>query len=102
MSQQNEKIAENQSHKEAETRSRDGTTTAVSSETGMAVALIARIIGWSLLATGLGVGLGVALFARHPGCGSISLLPACVRGTVGAIAGAAREIVAALRQRPPD
>ena len=66
----------------------------------MVMALIARIIGSSLLTAGLGVGLGFAFFGQNPDYGGISLLLACVGGIIGAIAGAAREIVAALRQRP--
>ena len=59
------------------------------------MALIARIIGLSLLTAGLGAGLGFALLAGNPDCGGVSLLLACVGGIIGAIAGAARETAAA-------
>jgi len=57
------------------------------------MALIARIIGLSLLTGGLGAGVGFVLFGEYPDWGGISLLLACVGGIIGAIAGAAREIV---------
>jgi hypothetical protein len=66
------------------------------------MAMIARIIGLSLLTSGLGAGLGFAFFGRDPDWGGISLLLACVGGIIGAIAGAAREVVTALRQRLPN
>jgi hypothetical protein len=66
----------------------------------MVMALIARIIGLSLLTAGLGAGLGFAFFGKTPDCSGISLLLACVGGIIGAVAAAAREIVTALRQRP--
>jgi hypothetical protein len=66
------------------------------------MALIARIIGLSLLTGGLGAGLGFALFGKNPDWSGISLLLACVGGIIGAVAGAARETVTALRQRQGD
>jgi hypothetical protein len=63
------------------------------------MALIARIIGLSLLTGGLGAGLGFAFFGKNPDWSGISLLLACVGGIIGAVAGAARETVTALRQR---
>lgn len=62
--------------------------------------LIARIFGWSLLASGLGAGLGFVLFGQYPDWTGISLCLGCVGGIIGGIAGAAREIVTALRERP--
>jgi hypothetical protein len=59
----------------------------------MVMALIARIIGLSLLTAGLGAGLGFAFFRQSPDWTGISLLLACVGGIIGAVAGAAREIV---------
>jgi hypothetical protein len=66
----------------------------------MLMEVVARIIGVSLLTAGLGAGLGYALFGRYPDWSGISLLLACVGGIVGAVAGAAREIVAAQHQKP--
>jgi len=63
------------------------------------MALIARIIGLSFLTGGLGAGLGFAFFGKNPDWSGISLLLACVGGIIGAVAGAARETVTALRQR---
>jgi len=57
------------------------------------MALIARIIGVSLITAGLGAGLGFAFFGRNPDSSGISLLLACVGAIIGAVAGAAREIV---------
>jgi hypothetical protein len=67
------------------------------------MALIARIIGLSLLTGGLGVGLGFALFGKYPdssGDRVVCLLLACVGVSIGALAETAREIVTALRQKP--
>jgi hypothetical protein len=60
------------------------------------MAIVARIIGLSLLIAGLLAGLGYALFGRDLGV----ILLACVGAIVGAVAGAAREIVAAQRRKP--
>ena len=65
----------------------------------MVMALFARIIGLSLLTAGMGAGLGFALVGNTPDWGGISLFLACVGGIIGAVAGAAREIVTALRLR---
>jgi hypothetical protein len=62
------------------------------------MAMIARILGVSLLTAGLGAGLGYALFGHHSDGTGVALLLACVAGIIGAIAGAAREIVAAQRE----
>lgn len=59
----------------------------------MVMGLITRIIGLALLTAGLGAGLGFAFFGNDPDGRGISLLLACVGGIIGAIAGAAREIV---------
>ena len=71
----------------------------------MVMELIARIIGVSLLTAGLGTGLGYAFVMQHPNRSDydwsfLFLLLACVGGVIGAIAGAAREIVTAQRQPP--
>jgi hypothetical protein len=66
------------------------------------MALIARIIGLSLVTGGLGAALGFALFGKSPDWSGISLLLACVGGIIGAVAGAARETVTVLRQRQVD
>jgi hypothetical protein len=65
--------------------------------------LIARVLGVSVVTSALGVGLAVALTRpdRHsPDILAIFFL-ACVAGIIGAIAGAAREIVSAQRPKPP-
>jgi hypothetical protein len=62
--------------------------------------LIARIIGLSLLTSGLGVALGLAFFRQYSDFIIPTLCLGCVGVIVGAIAGATREIVTALRERP--
>jgi hypothetical protein len=64
------------------------------------MAMIARIFGVSLIAAGVGAGLGFALFGQSHDSTGFSLLFGCVGAIVGAIAGTAREIVAALPQKP--
>ncbi|MGC8643736.1 MAG: hypothetical protein ACP5XB_28080 [Isosphaeraceae bacterium] len=66
------------------------------------MAVVARIIGYSLLTAGLGVvfGFGLALFAQisdHERNG-LSFVLACLGTLVGAVAGAAGEIVMAQRR----
>jgi hypothetical protein len=64
------------------------------------MALIARVIGLSLLTGGLGAGLGLSLFGHYSDYVIPTLLLACAGGIVGAVAGAASGIVTALRQSP--
>jgi hypothetical protein len=64
------------------------------------MALIARIIGLSLLTAGLGVGLGYVLFGGSGDARGISFVLGCIGAFVGALAGTAHEIVTALRQGP--
>jgi hypothetical protein len=64
------------------------------------MAVIARIIGLSLLIAGLGACLGFALFGQNSVARGVSLLLGSVGAIVGAIAGTARETVNALRQKP--
>lgn len=64
--------------------------------------LIARILGVSLLAGGLGAGLGFVLFGQSSPYSEYvipCLVLACVGGIIGAIAGTAREIATALRPK---
>jgi hypothetical protein len=70
------------------------------------MALIARILGVSLLTSALVAGLGLALSksVSDPAMPSSQyVIPvfilACVGGVIGAVAGAAREIVSAQRQK---
>jgi hypothetical protein len=62
--------------------------------------VVARIIGLSVVTAGVGAILGYALFGQYSDWSGISLLLACAGGIIGAIAGAAREIVTAQRQPP--
>jgi hypothetical protein len=64
------------------------------------MAMIARIIGVSLLTAGLGVGIAFALFGTAPDWIGIAFVLACVGAIVGALAGTAHETVTALRQKP--
>jgi hypothetical protein len=64
----------------------------------MVMAVVARIIGCSLLTAALGALLGCALFGHHTGYGLPTFLLACVGAIVGAVAGAAGEIVTAQRR----
>jgi hypothetical protein len=64
----------------------------------MVMAVVARIIGYSLLTAGLGASLGFALFGHVPGNALLAFLLACVGAMVGAVAGAAGEIVTAQRR----
>jgi len=70
----------------------------------MVMVVVARIIGYSLLTAGLGAVLGFALFSisEHGGNGA-SIVFACLGTIVGAVAGAAGEIVTAQRRltKPP-
>jgi hypothetical protein len=65
------------------------------------MALIARILGVSLLTSALVAGLGLALLKPDPHSADILIILflACVGGVIGAVAGAAREIVSAQRQK---
>jgi hypothetical protein len=62
--------------------------------------VIARIIGVSLLVALAGYLLAYSLAGQHPDWQGLGLILGCVGGIIGGIAGAAREIVAASRQRP--
>jgi hypothetical protein len=64
------------------------------------MALIARIIGLSLLTGGQGAGPVFALFGKNPDGSGTPLLLACVGAIIGALAGTARETVTALQQKP--
>ena len=66
----------------------------------MIMAIISRIIGLSMLTAGLGAGLPYVVFGLNRDSNLIALLFTCVGGIIGAVAGAAREIVAAQRQKP--
>ena len=66
----------------------------------MVMAVIAKIIGLSLLSAEFGAWLGYALFGQNTDWRGISFVLACVGAIIGAIAGAAQEIVTALRERP--
>ena len=61
------------------------------------MAVVARIIGYSLLTSGLGAGIAEALFGHYPNY-TVTFLIASVGAIVGAFAGAAGEIVTAQRR----
>jgi hypothetical protein len=67
-------------------------------EKEMVMVVVARIIGYSLLTAALGALLGLALFGHYTGYGLPTFLLACVGAIVGAVAGAAGEIVTAQRR----
>lgn len=58
-----------------------------------------RILGSALLTAGLGAVLGCVLFGQYSDWTGVSLFLGCAAGLVGAVAGAAHEIAASLRQR---
>ena len=63
--------------------------------------VVARIIGYSLLTAGPGAAwFGYALSVHDPGSALPAFLLACVGAIVGAVAGAAGEIVTAQRRYP--
>ena len=64
------------------------------------MAVVARIIGYSLLTAGLGAVLGAAFFWQHPDNdrNGLSFVLACLGTIVGVVAGAAGEIVTAQRR----
>jgi hypothetical protein len=62
------------------------------------MAVVARILGYSLLTAGLGAWFGYALFGHDPGYALPAFLLACVGAIVGAVAGAAGELVTAQRR----
>jgi hypothetical protein len=66
----------------------------------MVMAVVARIIGYSLLTAGLGAVLGFALFSQLPDHdrNGLSFVLACLGTIVGVVAGAAGEIVSAQRR----
>jgi hypothetical protein len=64
------------------------------------MAVIARILGVSLLTAGLGVWLGWLLFGNAPDNRGFSFVLGRLGGIIGALAGTAREIGLALRQKP--
>lgn len=59
------------------------------------MAMIARILGLSLLTAGLGVVLATVFFGRIEEAGFLYVLFGCVGALIGAIAGAAHEVVSA-------
>ena len=62
------------------------------------MAVVARIIGYSLLTAGLGAGIGYALAWNAPDWRVLSFVRACLGTIVGVVAGAAAEIVTAQRR----
>ena len=66
---------------------------------GYPTAPLARMIGFSLFATVLGAALTNAYFSQYGDAAIPTLVVACVAGIVGAVIGAAVEIVTALRQK---
>ncbi len=68
----------------------------------MAMAVMARILGCSLITAGLGAGFMLACFSQAPFREAVipAFFFACAGGIIGAVAGATGEIVAALRSGP--
>jgi hypothetical protein len=64
---------------------------------GIVMLLIARIIAASLLTAGLGIVIGLMVFGQVPDRVLICFILACVGAIIGAVAGAGREIVTAMR-----
>jgi hypothetical protein len=66
----------------------------------MAMAVVGRIIGYSLLTAGLGAVIGFVLFWQLDGHerNGLSFVFACLGTIVGAVAGATGEIVTAQRR----
>jgi hypothetical protein len=64
------------------------------------MAVVARIVGYSLLTAGVGAVLGLAIFSQLPDNdrNGLSFVLACLGTLVGVVAGAAGEIVAAQRR----
>ena len=64
------------------------------------MAVVARIIGYSVLTAGLGAVVGFALFSQLPDHdrNGLSFVLACLGTIVGVVAGAAGEIVTAQRR----
>jgi hypothetical protein len=64
------------------------------------MAVVARIIGYSLLTAGLGAVIGFAVFSQLPDHdrNGLSFVLACLGTIVGVVAGAAGEIVTAQRR----
>ena len=60
--------------------------------------VVARIIGYSLLSAGLGAGIGYVLCWNAPDWRGLGFVLACLGSIVGAVAGAAGEIVTAQRR----
>ncbi len=64
------------------------------------MALVARIIGVSLLTAGIGAGIGFVLFAPSTDARGIAFILACIGAIIGGLAGTAREIAMALQHKP--
>jgi hypothetical protein len=64
------------------------------------MAVIARVLGLSVLTAAVGASLGFTVSGKAPDASGVSLLLGCVGALIGSIAGAAGETVAALRQKP--
>ena len=63
------------------------------------MAIVARILGVSLLTVALGACLGAVLFKDTPDSRGISFVLGCIGAIVGVIAGVGLEIVTAIRQK---
>jgi hypothetical protein len=70
----------------------------ISDRKGTAIRVIARILGVSALISGLGVGFGCILGGNFRDATGLALVLACPGAIIGAIAGAASEIVTAVRK----
>lgn len=61
-----------------------------------------RVLVLALVCAGVGAGVAGAFFGSTPEAGFGAFLFACIGVFIGAVAGAAREVVAALHARPLD
>lgn len=70
-----------------------------SNKKGRVMQLIARVLVASVLGGFVGAGIGLVLFGKLDGYGFPCFILGCIGSLAGAIAGAAREIAVAMRDK---